>query len=105
MTSDKGAPISAGGRGGMAILRWRAVQTPDKTAYHGYRSNRQFASLDEPHVGSVLRVPQHREKVLKLMRYSRKTEPAGLARMGAAVGQEWIADLRKMQVWNKIELN
>jgi acylpyruvate hydrolase len=31
---------------------------------------------------------------LKLTRYSRKTEPAGLARMGVIVGQEWIADLR-----------
>ena len=31
---------------------------------------------------------------MKLMRYSRKTEPPALARMGALVAQEWIADLR-----------
>ena len=31
---------------------------------------------------------------MKLMRYSRKTEPAALARMGALVAHEWIADLR-----------
>ena len=31
---------------------------------------------------------------MKLMRYSRKTEPAALARMGGLVAQEWIADLR-----------
>lgn len=31
---------------------------------------------------------------MKLMRYSRKSEPAALARMGALVAQEYIADLR-----------
>jgi 2-keto-4-pentenoate hydratase/2-oxohepta-3-ene-1,7-dioic acid hydratase in catechol pathway len=31
---------------------------------------------------------------VKLMRYSRKTEPAALARTGVLVGQEYIADLR-----------
>ena len=31
---------------------------------------------------------------MKLMRYSRKTEPPALARMGALVAQDWIADLR-----------
>lgn len=31
---------------------------------------------------------------MKLMRYSRRTEPPALARMGVLVAQEWVADLR-----------
>jgi acylpyruvate hydrolase len=31
---------------------------------------------------------------VKLLRYSRKTEPAALARMGGIVGDDWVADLR-----------
>jgi acylpyruvate hydrolase len=31
---------------------------------------------------------------VRLMRYSRKQEPAALARMGILVGDEWVADLR-----------
>mgnify|MGYP003495053545 CR=1 FL=1 len=31
---------------------------------------------------------------MRLMRYSRKQEPAALARMGILVADEWVADLR-----------
>jgi len=65
------------------IMRRRAaVRPPDVSAI----ATQETPPLDPP--------GQPGEDALKLMRYSRKTEPAALARLGVLVGNDLVADLR-----------